>query len=1627
MNVDLGQKFVSKSLDDVIELSWQKSFKSKSVLFDCSRLEWISNSEIAFLFSWIRALEHRGILVSIQLQSSYGLPPKGETYFKRKYCLERLLVQWQLRTHISPNTTVIFGGIQADTRSAPSISNYSPIPIQQFKAHSFDQDFENIFNRYLKRFSDNLRNAIQKTDITYYDSQFLDYSVFKELYSNVCLHAASNRVDECFFTVGLNRKFTGNATYLSESRLSELSDSERTFFSENGSYRNIDFIEISFHDFGVGIAKSLEKNYTEETEEALNDFFGVHYEMHKRQTIDTRVIEYALLLFTSRFEIERKLDIHDYIPRGLYIIKELVKQYHGYFEVSSYEGSVGLSFKGGKTHLSYKQNKSNAQGFPGTRIKIIFPALHIDYNVEQESASFSNPDIGELAPIKHIHFLKDFCEVENQLLNESVANPGIVHQQIVAKFFSRILEYFRRTPQNSIIMIDFAGAEPSTIDFYNKFIYFITHFPLYGDRRLLFYNTYVKGLNRTVIIKRKDSLNTKGIIASTIPCIHIDHTVEWLGIENPSDAEHFTEVWKESARETYSFNNLSRYNSTLIAVKKVSKQYRVELRLPPFSQILDEIDEAITRCIRAEVDNTGIQYNALTSPEKTNFNHISISKANTCYLSARGKIVLTYISFTEKLYIISYRRMISAYFIFKLYRTLKDDGLLTKINKILSVTLSSQMIGHEVSLMLHELHNSQVRLVALSNYYNFQNEEKFSEIAAKNRVLIVIDVISTGNLINNMIKSIELAEAHPICCLAIANLNANSINATNVPVISLTTQVVEHLDEVPEGFEIEVINPVMNVPTSMPKAKSKENVLMSKKHFFSLVDEKYLLVGNFKNNSVYFNYFLNTYELLSNDKAKGYPLVKQLLSLLREKKQGVTNAEIVNLIKGLDIISKSITHSKSLKRFVKVKKELSKIIEDDSPGLFDEYKVDIVFFPFLSNISVVEQDISLFVESKLNSSSPGIFPIPRIMTTKGWRFSFPPKFLNYLLNSNNLSVLILDDGSLSGETIMQMIDSISFLSVKSIDVLSIFGRVEDFQKELFSRIKSVQVKGSVVPITVYFGSHANIPVHNQFDSPFQMEYREIVALENKLINRYKIELSDQFETYLESRKKYLLGALHPSMPGVDFLLFPSVSRIKLFTFRDFIGRFGSYRLYVDDHIDDLPLKDIDRLIASKEDLLTMLTVLNLEPELYHTFKRMFRKETINEKIQIIIEEFLTSQELMAEEWMKEFFIKSLFNLSSNRFFACQNLMHLVQKLHLFSTASYQESFRYLEYIILLAALGIKNPDKAFEAKSFEVNMQEFISELKLNNEEIYHELRLGFAVFQQIQSSKNLDSRFYINKYHYLRNYFTQAKIYEDKHDDKLLPNIFGGLLKAVSELKFSIENKIDSDIAENTEKLYKELDKLQNKYRQNLNFRFIDEIINNLYHFASTDLPFEITSAITAIRNLNDILEEPKPVVDTHILGHILKTLDLYKDLLLRSNSAFASYVLNANGFLMDEWRRTETAFCKMRPSENIVMVDHSMAENVAVNVHPYALNLAFENILKNKHQYAQHTIWKMSTVIIDNHTELIIEQDSAFVKAGDGTGQSAIRSILREYGVQYRMINENPYTLKITFPNKFSDEERA
>jgi hypothetical protein len=376
MNIVFNESLTSNNLYQIIESYWEDSFRAKSVNFDLGKLEWISNSEVAFLIGWIRALRINSISVSLELQSAHDISTFDKKFQRRKYCLEQLLLDWKI-VELLPDVKLIDRGIKTHGKNWNTFSEVLPITIFEYNQHTFDEEFDSLYNNECSNLFSSYQALIMKANLNYFDTYYLNYSVFKELLSNVFIHSNETKSGECIYSIGLNKKYHNSKyeKYISDNRKEELSLLESDFYTDNDKYRNIDYIEITFQDFGVGIVKTLLDKYNNESSDSLFQYFGdEEFKLHNEQNLDSRILHYSLLLFTSQFEIDRKFEIHDFIPRGLYILQEIIEKYNGYLEILSGAGGISVSFKNGIKEITFINKDNEKVLFPGTRIKLVFPS-----------------------------------------------------------------------------------------------------------------------------------------------------------------------------------------------------------------------------------------------------------------------------------------------------------------------------------------------------------------------------------------------------------------------------------------------------------------------------------------------------------------------------------------------------------------------------------------------------------------------------------------------------------------------------------------------------------------------------------------------------------------------------------------------------------------------------------------------------------------------------------------------------------------------------------------------------------------------------------------------------------------------------------------------------------------------------------------------------------------------------------------------------------------------------------------------------------------------------------------------------------------------------------------------------
>ncbi|PWK79724.1 hypothetical protein LX99_00184 [Mucilaginibacter oryzae] len=546
-----------------------------------------------------------------------------------------------------------------------------------------------------------------------------------------------------------------------------------------------------------------------------------------------------------------------------------------------------------------------------------------------------------------------------------------------------------------------------------------------------------------------------------------------------------------------------------------------------------------------------------------------------------------------------------------------------KLDKIIAVTVSSQLIGVAIRDLIEEdesyrfLRNDHVApgsldrspdLIMLSSYYSFDTEKPFDRIELLDKLLIVNDVISTGKLVEKLIDKIENGKN--------AIINAIfSIADTRVPAEAYLPDEAESVDfddyevlcftlaNYADGIRlhkfkgpyqenrqhpvvIKRINPLLNTIVELKSIHSEQDKILFREPADLIVeagvDPKYFKIGHFHQNLTHIGYLTAMRPLFGS--TDGLDIISKIRDVIASGKHrgDGTNRTDGHALAFLDLeaardelrdllpADASALYLAQLEAAITGLREVSLNqqagAQPDRAGQFD-----FIFYPVFSGIEKIRH----FKLGKIFGVHPdNVIGLQRFDTPKGWRFPFPAKRHNQ--TTKNKKVLILDSGSLTGESLVQLIDNVAFLDVASITVISIITRIEDFYREFYSRLRAIKVKRlknkmvfqgtlreKTVTIEVLFGINLHIPVYQPTSCPFcaEIEYLDDIALKHiqgpsDAVKKYII-LRKQELTLLHASKDELVDTPYlPKLPSTG-----AVDSRHLFITRDIIGKIDSYRFY----------------------------------------------------------------------------------------------------------------------------------------------------------------------------------------------------------------------------------------------------------------------------------------------------------------------------------------------------------------------------------------------------------------------------------------------------------------------------------
>jgi len=837
--------------------------------------------------------------------------------------------------------------------------------------------------------------------------------------------------------------------------------------------------------------------------------------------------------------------------------------------------------------------------------------------------------------------------VYNNIIEKLKEEENEIHvKDIYNRLFyeiNKILDQHKHN--NCIIFFDFAGLRTGNASWI-KILYYLILTPKVNEvtKAIIVNLPYdedkiIKDLKENYVYvdiegAKKKTKIPEPYLYKPIPCINFridanseEDLVEWIGLKDSGDEKLLTQLLLGKSKDNYpseSFTNPKNMEGSLF-VKADGRLYPTytgfdNLRKRFVEKQKIAVTEFLKKYIESGYDETG-------------------QKELFVYLTSNGGYQFKYLSLYELLhdkYVARYfaKSLLDMYCSFVKENVLKGENInIYKFKKIIAVTISSQLIGVAIRDLIEEDDNyvflrkedkeiggpdSAPDLIMLSSYYSFDTEKPFEKIENNDRVLIVNDVISTGSLVGQLLKKIEEIKE------AIVNA-VFSITDTRIPLSEI-----ESPDEIKsvffgtyennfftlsafdDGIQLKKykgpysgnaiqkrINPLLNTIVELKAIHGEQDKILFPDASEIVDDEKidayYFKVGHFQQNLTHNGYLTDMRPLFASD--KGIYIIEKLKEAIEDKHSGASsnktketlNIRLVNIEKQLETVKSIINLESYSEYFNVINKELDELkkrtfTDETIKPHKRSFSPNFIFYPVFSGI----EKMSHFKLSNIFNTHPdNIIGLQRFDTPKGWRFPFPAKRYNEL--TKNKSILILDSGSLTGESLVQLIDNIGFLDVKEIVVLSVIVRIEDFYREFYSRLKSLKVKRlktkeekkhlntlntqltqteieNIVPIEVLFGINLHIPV---FSSSVSCPFCEEIKYLTSILEIHKSTVTNDVIAYVNERRSEI-KQLHSSKDKLVNISYLPTDNSKndvdtkgIFITRDLLGKIDSYRFYPD--------------------------------------------------------------------------------------------------------------------------------------------------------------------------------------------------------------------------------------------------------------------------------------------------------------------------------------------------------------------------------------------------------------------------------------------------------------------------------
>jgi len=1351
--IKFPRKVGEKQIDLVITNFYQLFKKDDSSLnkyiFDFSDVEWIDNQGMLVTTSLLK------YLVDLKITFKFHFLKNGSSAKTDKRIAKQFIEIWEVWKiyKIVPDQKYK-EYFDIDGNTIESLKN-------RFKIKITNQE---IYDRYgitpfltldkIDKYEDrkisemiskiyalnDVTNEILKDSNCYlpFENETIGSIITKELYENFLDHFKGSifKADNhyAFMSIALRKKI---------SSLVESSESKNQYMLQrNFEEESMDEIKSFFYDFERKKFKNeslLQISFLDFGEGIPKSLYNSYARSDKTAfaetpspNIDSNIIEFAFMPTSSQHMLHERYEKSFISPRGLFDLLSIVKRFEGLVVARSNKGKVAFDFSNNKDFSASVRHFENSDNF--------FPGTLITIFIPERNLEkrFDNSSIKLPAENLTFNFSSSqvnyisIFELQNKIINSKLDKKDIYND-----LFNHLI-YSIASIDNSLIYVDFKGYE---IDerITKKIIFYLTSdYEVNSSKNIIIINPppikFLESIKDEIL--NLTNVEKKFKIHPTVFVYinNIDDNLElfWLGVYSENDINKLNKLLYDT--HDLSYTDFENPDALVSHINKYDKNGNL-VSVINSAHILEFYKEKIRQARNNEVDT-------LIRPNIKKIEG-SIFLCNGNYYQYEYLQLFDLLNEMESL----------KYLAGELFQELNSKIVGIEDYIFVGITASSQKIIQ--SFINHEGLLPE-KCILLNNYFSFEKEKKFVDsFKGGDKVILICDVISTGFMVNKLESQLGrlgasldkigvLVDAVDPIFKGVDYSGIKNKLITLYPFLMKKFQrsdISKLLQE--KKLNVVRINPLSNTPIyqSIYNTNYKNSVLVENDHFLKFVDAKNIKVGYFSFNNLIHPYFFDMRKIL---------------------------VDSVNAEKLLDEL------------FEKMGQQISLA------------EIEIIFYPKDSSIKFI--DFDYLKNHILKNHKIEIYELERFATNEGWRFSHPPEFL--ITKSKEKCVLILDDGSCSGESILQMIDEVAFLDVRKICVLSIIGRLNEHKREFFSKINSINTRDSrTVEVKIFFGSQWHVPTYYEAKSPVVAE-------------RYWLKKLGEFPNTPETIKRIARGVSLELKPK-DIKENNNLHLIKnkdksstsndLVIARDHFGKITDFRFYKEyfQHFDDFISKyeSKSRKVRGKHpyQLIELYCgIIIHEPYLFEKVKAIV--PDIVEKIQeFIVKIFWTSNGIKGSDLYYEWDRKNLFHLIFI-VFKEDNLFDYLTATNLSSLInSFVETQTDLDYILFKLCYYLDiNDEKRIKDNSISQSEVKSIINTIIENELITGWRLIKIKRFRAFistlrDSTENFASKIARVKYNY-------DKITDDTHHTESVSTQFEILIMQLESL--SVDFNAESEKA---------------------------------------------------------------------------------------------------------------------------------------------------------------------------------------------------------------------------------------